>query len=419
MMNFVSPTIIVVFLLTTWLVGHVLILGVVFRRRDIFVWLMLLCMIVVYVTKPSTYDLPKYSVYFDTGILPWITSSDWKMGGYSPQDLSAGEQDEVKKDLYVRQFQDSPGFSYTTRFIASISPKGPFFPRLVRDRHVADSLVIYIFVLAVVLLCCSVYLLQAREENRSKKLVRVFYAIPVMMGSVFFFVGSQNSIRQFVGTVVSLLAVTLVVSRKRTVGLLAAFIAISFHYWTILFFVLGTLFARFRYEINVRTTFIPLKPSFYDVAAIMLGIGALLSVKIGLKLELPVFNEYAFVLANSDAVDRSSSIFKLLMFICVLILSELIIGKHRSNWIINVPLYRRAFLLFCVPLVIFAEIFSRMSYFYLLVDMLFVVWAISHDSKRVQAGGAVVFCTYGIALNALNVLLDRSWQEYLYWVRIN
>ena len=49
------------------------------------------------------------------------------------------------------------------------------------------------------------------------------------------------------------------------------------------------------------------------------------------------------------------------------------------------------------------------------MDMLFVVWAIGHDNKRVQAGGALVFLTYGIALNALNVLLDRSWQEYLYW----
>jgi len=236
-----------------------------------------------------------------------------------------------------------------------------------------------------------------------------------MMGSVFFFVGSQNSIRQFVGTVVSLLAVTLVVSRKRTVGVLAAFIGMSFHYWTILFFVLGTFFARYRYETNVRTTFIPLKPSFYDVVAITLGIGALLSIKIGLKLEVPLFNMYAFVLENSDAVDRSSSNVKLLIFICILILSELIIGKHCSNWVVNVPLYRRAFLLFLVPLVLFPEIFSRISYFYFLVDMLFVVWAIGHESKRIRAGGALVFCSYGFALNVLNVLLDRSWQEYLFW----
>ncbi len=104
---------------------------------------------------------------------------------------------------------------------------------------------------------------------------------------------------------------------------------------------------------------------------------------------------------------------KLVLLILLLAVTDLVAGRAGSEWALHPASLRRCFLIFLAPLVVFPEIFSRISMFYFAAEMIYLVWASGHQDTRVKVSAVLVFCAYGIALNALNILLDRDWKGVL------
>ena len=105
---------------------------------------------------------------------------------------------------------NSPAFNFLIDLTRPILPHGSFLPRLIRDRHVSDSLVLLVGILGLALLSTALSLLYSQLAQ--SKPTAYFYGVLLLaiLGSVFFFVGSQNAIRQFVGTCSSVLVRLLV-----------------------------------------------------------------------------------------------------------------------------------------------------------------------------------------------------------------
>ena len=64
-----------------------------------------------------------------------------------------------------------------------------------------------------------------------------------------------------------------------------------------------------------------------------------------------------------------------------------------------------------IPTLFFPEIFSRIYFFYLAFEAIYVIWALTRDTRRIQLSGALVFGFYAFAPNALNVLVGKGWRE--------
>ena len=51
--------------------------------------------------------------------------------------------------------------------------------------------------------------------------------------------------------------------------------------------------------------------------------------------------------------------------------------------------------------------------------MIYIIWALTRDVARVRFAGALAFCSYAIAPNALNVLVGKGWQEIIWIAKEN
>jgi len=69
---------------------------------------------------------------------------------------------------------------------------------------------------------------------------------------------------------------------------------------------------------------------------------------------------------------------------------------------------RRTIFVFIMPLVVYPEIFSRVLILYWAVELVFVVWALSSSAIRSRLAAGVVFVAYGLAPNAINVLIGPN-----------
>ncbi len=410
-----GPVITIVLLLAVWMMGHFLSIGILIPKRgSALLFCATVCLLVGYAAKPATFDLPRYSIYFETGVAPWITEYEWKEGGWKEEDFDRREVDNP----YFQHFLNSPGFVYLMKLSSQFLPHGPYLPRLVKDRHVADSLVILVLLLSLTVLWFAFVFMRV-EAPPSRDLANSWWwTLTLMLGSVFFFVGSQNSLRQFIGTVFSIFAMAtfLHVGLLRILlGVLALLGAFMFHPWAPAFTLLGVVFILVRHMSEaMNRTSVTRRFLNEHLVAFFLGIIGVISIKIGIKLCVPYFTTY-FNIDSSSEIYRSSAPIKLGMLASILVVTDLVAGRVDSEWRFHPASFRRCFLLFLAPLVIYPEIFSRISMFYFAAEMIYLVWASGHRLTRVRASGVLVFCAYAIALNCLNILLDRGWVEALFY----
>ncbi len=362
--------------------------------------------------KPATFDLPRYSVYFETGVAPWITEYGWKEEGWKEEDLDQRELDHP----YFQHFPNSPGFVYLMKLSSQVLPHGPYLPRLVKERHIADSLVILVAMVSLAALWFAITLMRAGKSLYIGVGSSWWWMLTLILGSVFFFVGSQNSIRQFLGTALSILAMAAFLrtdTLRTLLGMLALVGAFIFHPWAPVFALLGVFFVLARHISETMTRKKVTRFLFNEyLVAFLLGIVGVIVIKAGIKIDVPYFTTY-FRIDSSLEIYRSSASIKLGIFTSVLVVTDLIAGRANSDWRYHPASFRRCFLLFLIPLVIYPEIFSRVSMFYFAAEMLYLVWAFGHQLKRVRVSGVSLFCAYGLAVNCLNILLDRGWREAL------
>ena len=410
-----GPVITIVLLLAVWMMGHFLSIGILIPKRGAaLLFCATVCLLVGYAVKPATFDLPRYSIYFETGVAPWITEYGWKERGWKEEDFHRREVDHP----YFQHFPNSPGFVFLMKLSGQFLPHGPYLPRLIKERHIADSLVILVVLLGLLVLWFAILLMCVGKPPPIGVAGSWWWTLTLMLGSVFFFVGSQNSIRQFLGTVLSILAMAafLRVGLLRTLlGGLALFGAFMFHPWAPAFALLGVVFILARHMSETMTRIEATRLVFNEyLVAFLLGIMGVIAIKVGTKLGLPYFTTY-FNIDSSAEVYRTSALTKLGILASILAVTDLVAGRSNSEWRYHPASFRRCFLFFLAPLVIYPEIFSRISMFYFAAEMLYLVWAFGHQLTRVRASGVLVFCAYGLALNCLNILLDRGWVETLFY----
>lgn len=406
-----TPNIALSLLLGLWLCGHIIVLGLLSRRTKYFsVFACLFLLTVVYATKPATFDLPRYSIYFDTRIAPWMTSASPKKDGWKIEDLTEIERGE----FFSNFFRNSPGFNFLLDLARPILPHGSYLPRIIKERHVADSLVLLVGILGLALLSSALSLLYFKLEKEQHDLF--FYGVIGLsiLGSVFFFVGSQNAIRQFLGTCFSVLVFAAVIRKKHALALASVALSFLFHPWSPAFAILAVMFWKVK-QVCEKLRFERVRRIAINeyVFALIVGVAAVVVIKIGIKLGVPYFTTY-YHIDTSKEVYRTDAPIKLMLIAAVLVLTDFIAGSKNREQKLDPISLRRCFLIFLTPLVIYPEVFSRLLMFYFAVELIFVVWALTHSSKRVLFSGCVVFLSYAVALNALNILLDKDWLEIMF-----
>jgi len=399
-------------LLGLWILGHISIFGILFRKTKYFaVILSTILLVTIYVTKPGTFDIPRYSVYFDTGIPPWKTSSAFKKEGWKLDELSEAEQREIDTTF----FPHSPAFNFLLDVGRDVLPHGSFLPRIITERHVADSLVLLVGILGLALLVVALTLLHSTSKERESVLYPYGLAVVGVLGSLFFFVGSQNALRQFLGSCFGILALATFVRSKHGVASASILLSFLFHPWSPVLAVFSVLFVKARQICHAATVTKKWKNLIneYSLAAV-LSVICIISIKLGIKLGIPYFTTY-FNIDTSGEIFRTAATVKLALVVMVLVSTDILAGKVEKERLFDPGSLRRCFLILFAPLVIYPEIFSRLLMFYFAVEMIYLIWAVRHSKRRVQLSGCVTFLAYAVALNVLNILMDKGWREILFY----
>jgi hypothetical protein len=377
--------------------------------------------------KPYTYDLNKYSIYFSTGFVPvqaWHTGENRGVDGDEQFQLDV--IDTTGKP-FSQAFE--PGFRWLAKKAHSILPVGALVPRIdvdagdFRARGIprSDSTIFLIMILGFTALYIGArQLCIVNNSGRNPITNLVFAAGPAILGSVFFFIGSQNSLRQFLGLATVVLVIAVFSSRRYVLCLAFLILSGLFHKWAPVFGFIGILIAAMQ---RVGSKGSPIRSvEFYhislpEISSFILGILTVASIKgvaaSGLfHIDVPLINDlkpYLIDAAEYQSLERLNSFFKLGAISIVIVGSEVLLGKTVSSKGIDIRSLRRQLFLFILPLVIFPEVFSRVSSLYWAIEAVFLVWTLSSPQFRLRLAGASVFIIYGFAPNAINILIGPGW----------
>jgi hypothetical protein len=249
-------------------------------------------------------------------------------------------------------------------------------------------------------------------------------AVPLLfvtvVGSVFFFLGSQNAIRQFLGLVVLLTALNASLNKRHLTSVLLILAAATFHKWAIILGIITIFFTSiFSWQGGARESNRPFDLRLYlpEVLAVGMAVLVLGAVKLVLvfgayHLDLPLIGDlkaYAIKQDQFQMFERPNVWIKSLGVIGLFVVSEIVAGKDYFNDKFDIRRMRRVVLLFIMPFVLLPEIFSRLLMLYWMIELIFIVWAVLSQRRRMQFAGVLVFTAYGFAPNALNVLLGPDW----------
>jgi len=408
-------------LLALWIMPHVFMVRAAMRPiGPMLLSLSLIFLGSAYLLKPATGDLPKYSIYFSTGHMP-----------IHPYTFSEGEVFLDPFDQTGEKFGQGPqgakGFAWLSKGL-SVLPDGPLLPRLSlggTDRYVSDGPIIAILLvscLCLVLACKNFGFFRQGLYGDTRSAI---ISISLILGSVFTFVGSQNSLRQFLGVCILLLSWSLLHNRKYVFGFVALLAEASFHRWVILFFCVSVVICVIAKSRPLERQPIALNWINYKVAvyAILLAGFSLLIMKIALlevthqtlsllwknDIFLPDIKKYIYYNQDHLIPDRVGSFAKLAILFCVYLASEAILGKYGST---DAPIFRNirtATFFFIAPFAVFPEVFSRLMHVYLATELLLVISCFLSTNNRYRWSGAFVFFGYAFAPNAINILLGKEW----------
>jgi len=424
-MEFLSrPGILIVLIL--WILPHILFLRLVvvgFCKNTLVICIV--CLAVVYAIKPITSDLPKYSTYFATGyFVMWPYSSSKKQG------LVLDSRDTTGIP-FVQAYPKDRGFAQLARGLHHLLPIGPYLPRVASGhyRYVSDFQVVAISMLGLFIIMLA-WLVVCRVILDKESITQTtLYCFPVVMGSVFFMIGSQNAVRQFLGISVNLLALSLFTRRRYLLSLIAIILATSFHNWSFVF-AFFCLAATIGIRLVATTNKHPSSISAFlkhMALGLTIGVCTVLSIKIifsGTLNFIDIFEQISAntiyfseirqygVMDSTGLLSRSGAATKLILVGTLFLLSELIIGltsPTRSTNDFDIRTFRTVTFSFLIPLSIYPELMSRVLLFYFGVEIFFICWAVMREEKRARLAGWVVLMGHGFALNNINVLIGPEW----------
>ena len=191
-MEFLSrPGILIVLIL--WILPHILFLRLVvvgFCKNTLVICIV--CLAVVYTIKPVTSDLPKYSTYFATGHLAM-----WPYSFSKNEGLLLDSRDTTGAP-FLQAYPLDKGFVQLAKGLHHLLPIGPYLPRVAAGhyRYVSDFQVIAISLLGLIIIMVACFLFRNVKLTKQSVTQTILYGLPIVMGSVFFMIGSQNAVRQ-------------------------------------------------------------------------------------------------------------------------------------------------------------------------------------------------------------------------------
>jgi hypothetical protein len=449
------------FLLILWIGSH---LAIVLTIRDSKFRLPVFAIIgfsllVAYAMKPYTYDLKGYSIFFNTG---YLDTHGW----HSPGDKFKLDLKDITGEPFTQGFE--PGFRFIARTGHFLLPRGSLIPRFdpdagdfeVRDPTRSDAIVYLIMVCGFIPLYIGAKrFIHSKGNSQNSGFLRIITSGPLIFGSVFFLLGSQNSLRQFLGVSIIILALSMWASRRYAACLVLVLLSTTFHKWSpilgligVTVMVLGRLNIRncsklpiLRFPIDWASSllnlvkrgviekislqcdavgrFVPLpvketcRLSSGEMLSLAFSITTVALIK-GIAIlgiftaDIPLIGDlkpYLIMADQYESMERLSSFVKAGALIVVFTCSEILLGRKSISDSEGIRSLRRMIFIFVIPLVIFPEIFSRMVILYWAIELIFVVWALSSSEVRARLSAATVFVAYGFAPNAINVLIGPYW----------
>ena len=413
-------------LVALWVVPHILALKLITNRTH--KGLLLICFVslmAAFLLKPSTSDLPKYSIYFDTGFSPTFPGNySGKHAQLDPRDTTREPFSEV---FTGPDYLPINLFESLSKLLHSLFPSGRILPRLSplnSTPFVSDSSVVSIMIIGSIILLVTIINLFPLPNNRRYTSSSVLTCAVIILGSVFFMTGSQNVVRQFLGTVFLLLSLSLVVRRWHITSLGVLLISVLFHAEMFLFWLISAplfFLLRFQKEETIRKSGLFGEKRF-AVYGFLTGCLAVIFLKYGVtvvgdteigkwliahKYFLPQLNQYLFI--ESVGLERIGAMQKCILIALVVVLSEVVSGIGVQSGRLDIRTVRLAAFTFTVPLVLFPEIYSRILFVYFAIELLYVSWSVCSDRTKTRIGGLLVFLAYGIAPNCINILVGRGW----------
>ena len=419
-------------LLGMWIGSHLLLFNLIrapTSRLTLILCLTILC--TVYLLKPATSDLSRYSVYFNSGFL---TNKAYTVN--TEGDVLVDPIDVTGEPFY-QAFNTDRGFAALSRLFSLSGTQRPFLPRLAvfKKRYVADGPILGIMLIGVVGLIWSC---SRAVDTRQRRVTSVdppvyLYWLPVILGSLFFLLGSQNALRQFLGVVFVIIGVCALFEQRFLWSLIATALATLMHHWSLGFMA---IFVGLMIGQNICQRIVGSNSVFRNLCNYLLsglvlgclGVFVVKSVVSGAVFNIweSIFNDvvpyvvhnHGFVFSEikqyvwmdfSHLPSRSGAITKLVLLGCVIILSEFILGSSSlpARW--NVRGYRVAVFGFLIPFGIYPEILSRLFIFYLAIELIYICMAIVSQERRAQVAAMVVFAGYSVAPNGINTLLGHEW----------
>ena len=414
------PGIIIVLIL--WILPHILFLRLVvsgFCKTTLV--MCIVCLAMVYAIKPVTSDLPKYSVYFASGhLVMWPYS-------YSEDHGLKLDARDTTGEPFDQAYPYDKGFNQLARGLHHLLPIGNFLPRVViGDAYVSDFQVIAISILGLFFVMLA-YLVAFRAMPARQSLRQtILYCLPITMGSVFFMIGSQNAVRQFLGMSVILLALSLLSRRRYLIALIAIVLATSFHQWSSVFgffCLVATIGIRFVTTTNKYSSSISVFLKNI-ILGLTMGVCAVVGIKLIFSGSLNSIELFQYISGNtsyfgelkqyglmstSELLSRSDPETKLILVGMLFLISELILGRTRSINEFDVRSFRVVTYSFLIPLSIYPELMSRVLFFYFGLEVLFICWTVMREERRARLAGWIVLMGHGVALNSINVLIGPEW----------
>ena len=416
-----------ILLLMLWMGSHLLVLNTVRVTRPSYITFVMISMMLMlaYLMKPYTYDLNKYSIFFHTGFIP---VQAW----HSPNDEFRLDPLDTTGEPFDQGFE--VGFRWLAKIGSKVLPAGSLVPRLDADfgdfrkrgPPRSDAMIFLIMGLGFMVLLAGVRSFGIRSDGRSYfSAADLFLTAPIILGSVFFVLGSQNSLRQFLGLAIVVLAMASMSSRRYFVSAILVVLSGVFHKWSPILGLIGiylVILGSTSKTNHAMGEVHPFRLSRPEALALVSGVVLAVLIKSIMvtgvfNLDIPLIGDLKpyVIKANGfnivNSLEKISVLLKACMIFGLVLISEGLIGKTKRNGPVtnDIRSLRRRTIVLILPLVIYPEIFSRVMVLYWVVEMVFLVWALNSNKTRVRLGGAVVFVAYGFAPNAVNVLAGPNW----------
>ena len=410
-----------------WMGSHLLVLNTVRVTRQPHITFVMISMMLMlaYLIKPYTYDLNKYSIFFHTGFIP---VQAW----HSPNDEFRLDPLDTTGEPFDQGFE--VGFRWLAKIGSKTLPAGSLVPRLdsdfgdFRERGPprSDAMIFLIMGLGFMVLLAGVRSFGIRDYSKTYvRAIHLFPAAAIILGSVFFILGSQNSLRQFLGLAIVILAMGSMASRRYFVSAILVVLSGIFHKWSPILGMIGiylVMLGSVSKNNHATGEVHPFRLSYPETFALISGIMLVILIKsimvTGMfNLDIPLLDDLkAYVIKTNEfnlvnSVERISVLLKGCMIFGLVLISECLIGRTKRNESVtnDIRSLRRRTIVLILPLIIYPEIFSRVMLLFWAIEIIFLVWAFKSDKTRVRLGGAVVFVAYGFAPNAVNVLVGPNW----------